>query len=239
MGVTYNGKYNSVSDIRGPSGWYWINTAVGPVHVYVNQEYDGGGWVLALANRASKGAMSNLTYSDAVNSCNIRTDSNTVIPIGSKLTGLTNYDMWLGTKFWSSLSGRVTANKVTVVQYVAGSYGVGLNTTASHTKRYRWRFDNFNSSYAIVGATAISDETSTGAPGFYTYHAANGFNLTTYDQDQDTNGSNCATLYGNTPWWYGSCWSGHYFPNGGGYTNAAHWDGSTTDNHQYGAVYIK
>lgn len=239
MASGYGGTYSSVSQITGPSGWYWINTSQGPVHTYVNQEYDGGGWILALANRAGAGAMSNLSYYDAVNTCNIRTTGNTIVPAGSKLSTLNNYDYWLGTKFWSVLAGRVTASKVTVVQFVSATQGIALNTTASHTKRYRWRFDNFNTTYGMVGATAISDETGTGSPGFYSHHAANGYSLTTYNLDQDVYGSNCSALYGNTPWWYGACWSGHYFPNGGGYSNAAYWDGSSTDNHQYGAVYIK
>lgn len=239
MGINYNGRYNSVSEIKGPSGWYWINTDLGPVHVYVNQEYDGGGWVLALANRAGQGAMTNLTYDDAVSTCNIRTSSNTVVTPGTKLSTLDNYDVWLGTKFWSTLTGRVTASKITVVQFVSGSNGTALNATGSHNKRYRWRFDNFNSTYGMVGATAISDETGTGAPGFYAYHAANGFSLSSYDRDQDAYGSNCATAYGNTPWWYGACWDGHYFPNGGGYSNNPNWASAGSQLYQYGAVYIK
>jgi hypothetical protein len=125
-----------------------------------------------------------------------------------------------------------------VVQFVATS-AVALGSTGSHTKRYRWRFDNFNSTYAIVGATAIADETSTGSPGFYSYHAANGFNLSTYDNDQDAyGGGNCSTFYNNNPFWYGGCWSGNYFA-GGGYADAPYWDGAGGDYHNYGAVYIK
>lgn len=239
MATHYNPRYTSVSQITGPSGWYWINTSLGPVHTYVDQSYDGGGWVLVLANRAGQGAMSNLTYFDAVNTSNIRTASNTTVVPGSKLSGLSNYDVWIGTKYWSELAGRVTSSKITVVQFVAGSDGVALSSTGSHNKRYRWRFDNFNNTYGMVGAAALSDETSTGAPGLYSYHAANSFSLTTFDLDQDTYASNCATSYGNTPWWYGSCWSGHYFSNGGGYSNQVNWDGAGSQLYQYGAVYIK
>lgn len=239
MSIGYGGRYSSVSQITGPSGWYWINTTLGPVHTYVNQEYDGGGWVLALANRAGQGAMASLSYYDAVNSSNIRTTSNTNIAPGTKLSGLANYDMWLGTKYWSALTGRVTASKTMVVQFVSGTNGTTLNDTGSHNKRYRWRFDNFNASYAFVGATSISDETSTGAPGFYSYHAVNGYSLSAYDLDQDAYVSNCATTYGNTPWWFGACWDGFYFPNGGGYSNNPNWAGAGTQQYQYGAVYIK
>jgi hypothetical protein len=124
-----------------------------------------------------------------------------------------------------------------VVQFVSTA-PVALGSTGSQTKRYRWRFDNFNSTYGITGATAISDETGTGAPGFYSTHAANGYNLSTYDNDQDTNGGSCSTYYNNNPWWYESCWSGNYFA-GGGYQDAPYWNSSGPDYHNYGAVYIK
>lgn len=235
MATYYNGVYNSVSEISGPSGWYWINTDLGPVHTYVDQSYDGGGWVLVIANRWNTGGMRNLTYNNAVNTCNFTTNGSDYITAGSKLAALNNYNVWIGTKFWSTLSGRVTSNKVTVVQFVASSYGVELGATGSHTKRYRWRFDSFNTTYAMSNVAAISDETGTGSPGFYSYHAANGFNLTTYDNDQDAYGSNCSSLYGNNPWWYGACWSGNYF----GYDNGPYWDSSGGDTHNYGAIYIK
>ena len=240
MATFYGGRYNSVSEIKGPSGWYWINTGYGPVQVYVDQTYDGGGWVLALANRALQGAMTNLKYVDAVGSCNIRTNYNTIVSPSSKLSALSNYDVWLGTQFWSTLTGRVTSSKITVVQFVSGTNGTALGATGSHNKRYRWRFDNFNATYGMVGTVSISDETATGVPGLYSYHALNGFSLTTYDVDQDTLGTNCSTQYANTPWWYGACWSGHYFVGAGsGYTNYPNWHSAGTQLYQYGAVYIK
>jgi hypothetical protein len=233
LAVYYNGVYNNVSEIVGPSGWYIINTSAGPCHTYVNQDYDGGGWCLVIANRWGTGGMQNLTYVDATTSCNFRTGG-VAIPAGSKLGSLADYNVWIAPVFWSLLSGRVTTGKVTVVQFVAGTNGTQLNGT--HTKRYRWRFDGFSSRWGMIGATAISDETGTGSPGFYNYHAANGYNLTTYDVDQDAyGGSNCSSFYGNNPWWYGGCWSGNYF----GYDNGPYWDSSGGDTHQYGAVYIK
>ena len=161
MGVTYNtGPYTSISQIKGPSGWYWINTSMGPVHTYINQEYDGGGWALVMANCGGTGGMNNLTYDNAVNNCNFRS-SNTSVTMGSKLGSLANYNVWIGTKFWKELAGRKTANKVTVVQFVAGTNGTALN--GSHTKRYRWQFDGFNSTYGMTGVSAVSDETGTGS----------------------------------------------------------------------------
>ena len=235
MGTHYGGKvYRNVSEITGPSGFYNIKTSQGTVLTYVDQSYDGGGWVLVIANRMSTGGIAGLTYYDAVHHNNYRTNTNSTVT-SPKGLGLADMNCWIGTKYWQELAGRDTANKVTVVQYVAASNGVELGSTGSHTKRYRWRFDNFTTTYAFSGATGISDETSTGAPGFYAYHAANGYSLSTFDNDQDAYGGNCSQNYGNHPWWYGACWSGNYF----GHNNGPYWNGSSGDTHQYGAVYIK
>lgn len=243
MGIHYNGRYNSVSEVRGPSGWYTINTTAGPCQTYIDQSYDGGGWCLVLANRGSTAGMNNLTYVDATTKCNFRTGgtnngSNTTVPEGSKLATLADYNVFIAPVFWPLLAGRATSGKVTVVQFVSGTNGTALNATGSHNKRYRWRFDSFNSRWGFTGVVAVSDETSTGAPGFYSYHAGNGYSLTTYDVDQDVNGGNCSTYYNNNPWWYGSCWDGNYFA-GGGYSDQANWAGAGSQLYQYGAVYIK
>ena len=72
MGLNYGPVYKSVSNISGPSGWYTIRINNEPVIVYVDQSYSGGGWVMVLANNNSTGGMNNLTYNDAVNTCNYR-----------------------------------------------------------------------------------------------------------------------------------------------------------------------
>ena len=235
MSTHYGGKiYRNVSEITGPSGFYNVKTSQGTVVVYVNQSYDGGGWVLVIANRLNTGGMNNLTYFDAINRSNYRSSNARTTPRG---LGLADFNCWIGTKYWQELASRASTGKVTVVQYVTGTNGTALD--GSHTKRYRWRFDNFTSTYAFSGVTAISDETSTGSPGFYSYHAANGYSLTTFDNDQDVYGANCSSLYNNNPFWYGACWSGNYFAGGSGYADAPYWDGSGGDYHQYGAVYIK
>jgi hypothetical protein len=239
MAQRYGPVYTSVSQITGPSGWYNIRSSVGDVQVYVDQSYSGGGWVCVLANNNSTGGMNNLTYNDAVNAVNYRYSGTTVssLPI-SNLGSLTNLNMWVGLKYWSALSGRLTSNKMTIVQFVSSTKGTALSNTGAHTKRYRWSSSYFNGSYAFNSVAAISDETGTGQPGMYNYHAVNGFSLTTYDLDQDQNSGNCATYYNNNPWWYGSCWSGNYFA-GGGYADYPYWDSSGGDYHNFGAVYIK
>lgn len=237
MGIAYNASYSNISQIKGPSGWYWINTPLGPVHTYVNQEYDGGGWAMVMANRINTGGMNNLTYDNAINACNIRASSATTNYFGQKLGALSNYNVWIGLKYWSLLGGRATANKITVVQFVSPTSGTALNAT--HTKRYRWRFSNFTPSYSFSGAEVVADETGTGIPGFYSSHAVNGRGLSTYDVDQDSYYVSCSSLYNNNPWWYDACWSGNYFAGGSGYQDGSYWIGSNADYHSYGAVYIK
>jgi hypothetical protein len=242
MAVSYGGNYNSVSEITGPSGWYTINSAAGSCQTYVDQSYDGGGWALVLADRAFTAGMNNLTYVDATTKCNFRTGgtnngSNTVVPERSKLSGLADYNVFVAPLFWPMLAGRASSGKVTVVQYVSGTNGSALSATGSHNKRYRWRFDSFNSRLGFVGATGISDETGTGAPGLYSYHSNGSYSLSTYDVDQDAHGGNCSTFYNNYPFWYGGCWNGNYFAEGG-YADGPYWSGSGSG-FQYGAVYIK
>jgi len=240
MGLNHGPVYKSVSDIKGPSGWYAIRINNEPVIVYVDQSYSGGGWVMVLANNGATGGMNNLTYNDAVNTSNYRKSGTAITAPNAINQSLTNLNAWVGVKYWFSLAGRLTSNTVTVVQFVSSTIGTALSNTGAHTKRYRWSFNSFNATYGMGGVTAISDETSTGSPGFYSYHAANGYSLTTYNNDQDAYvGANCSTFYNNNPWWYGACWSGNYFAGGGGYADYPYWDGSGGDYHNYGAVYIK
>ena len=245
MGV-FQSYYTSVNQVKGPSGFYNIYTTQGPVCVYIDQEYDGGGWVMVLANRGYTGGMNNLSYSDAINTANYRTEpssddsTNTVQGINLDLRdlGLSDVNCFIGLKFWFDLAQRVTAGHVTVVQFVATTNGTALSNTASHTKRYRWDFDGWGDGYSFQNSAEVSDETGTGSSGFYGYHSKSNRKLTTYDNDQDSNGGNCSTYYNNNPFWYGSCWSGNYF-GGGGYADRPYWNSSGVDNHQYGAVYIK
>ena len=240
MAQWYGPIYTSVSQITGPSGWYNVKINGDNVPVYVDQSYSGGGWVCILANNSGTGGMNNLTYNNAVNTVNYRYSgtSTSSLPI-SNLGSLTNLNVWVGLKYWEGLSGRLTSGKMTIVQFVSSTKGTALSNTGAHSKRYRWSSSYFSGTYAFNSVAAINDETGTGAPGMYNYHAVNNFSLTTYDNDQDAYGINCSTLYNNNPFWYGACWSGNYFAGGSGYQDAPYWDSSGGDYHNFGAVYIK
>lgn len=201
--------------------------------VYIDQTYDGGGWVMVINNTWVSGGMRNLTYSDAVNSVNYRVSEVPVTTIKNKT--IAQFNAFLGVKYWFGLCQNITPGYMYIVQFVSSS-AKELNDTGNHTKRYRWRSTQFTGTYQFQAAGGVSDETGTGAPGLLTYHAANQYNLTTYDNDQDPYAPiNCSQSYGNNPWWYGACWSGSYY----GYDNGVYWDGSSSDSHSYGAVYIK
>jgi hypothetical protein len=132
-----------------------------------------------MANRLNTGGITNLAYNDAVNACNYRTGTspatNTIVSGTSGLSGLANYNIFVGTSYWPFLGNRANPGRIDVVQFVSNTNGTALGNTGAHTKRYRWKFDYFNSTYGMINAAAIADETGTGAPGFYNYHAANAF----------------------------------------------------------------
>lgn len=244
MALVYNQLNKSVADITGPSGWYGVRAAGRTIPVYINQDYDGGGWVCVMANRGYTGGMNNIKQDQAINEVNFRTEPSVNDSTNTRLDGpkngttnLTDTNIWVGLKFWADLAGRATANKITVVQFVASTNGTELSGT--HTKRWRWQFDSFNTStWAFQNVSSVGGEAgTTDTPGFYS-HASGGYGLTTYDLDRDNNGGNCSTYYNNNPWWYSSCWTGNYFA-GGSYQDRSYWVGSGTDHHQYGAVYIK
>lgn len=224
------------------NGFYWVNPQNAfdyPIYIYVVFNYrDREAWGLVAANRINTTGVANSTTTpDGVNLLSAQgsvTYSNAVNNVNYKGSyGNTNLDfnLFLGVKYWKYLGKEIT-------QFVSSDI-ISLNETNRHTKRYRWRFRDMSSTYGFVGATGLSDETGTGSPGMYSYHAVNGYSLTTYDQDQDVHPANCSTYYNNAPWFYGACWSGNMWGGmGQGYADAYFWDGSGGDYHNYGSIYI-
>lgn len=214
------------------NGFYWIKPGnLDPLYLWCDMNYDGGGWALVLANcRAGtftgapgSNGIGALRYEQVVHNNNIN----------GTYTNLLQFRQFVGVKYWPALG-------LNAAQFCSTTTAT-LSNTAAHTKRYRWRYTGMTSLYAFTGGAAVSDETGTGSPGFYSHNVAGGYNLTTTDRDQDSYGANCANLYGGTPNWYSACWSGNPWGggNGGGYADAPFWDGSGSDNHNYMAIYLK
>ena len=249
MGQTYGGKSYDVTELSsiqnaGSTGWYNIKISGTNVPVYIDQDYDGGGWICVMANRRYTAGMNNLKWDDAVYKVNYRhngTDDATNdrgMKSDANLS-LASVNIWVGLTFWEALAGRKESGYINVVTYCANTSGIELNDTANHSDRTRWKFTNWTGQFGMSGASLVATDVGDQA-GMYSFSAVNGYALTAYDRDLDSNGGNCATYYNNNPWWYGSCWSGNLFA-GGGYVDGPHITGASngTSDRQYAGVYIK
>jgi hypothetical protein len=193
--------------------------------------YDGGGWALVLCN-VRAGTFPGAPGTNGLGAFQYRQAINNHL-INGTYTNRLQFRTFVGLKYWPSLG-------LNIAQFCSTTTPT-LSDTVNHTKRYRWRYTGFSDTFAFQGGAAVSDETGTGSPGLYSYHAANGYSFTTVDRDQDVAGNNCADNYGGVPWWYGACWSGNGYGGGnsGSYADAPFWDGSGGDNHNYMAIYLK
>lgn len=228
------------------NGFYWIKPGnQEPIWVYCDMNYDDGGWVLVMAN-ARAGQVTGIGGTNGIGAPTYYQSINHVwyngnVDYGARGSGINNtagirlrFRCLVGLRFWPSLG-------LNIAQFCSTD-AVTLSQTASHTKRYRWGYTGFNNSFAFQGPYIVGDDGSgAGTPGLYSYHAVNGYSWTTFDQDQDAAGNNCAGNYGNVPWWYGACWSGNMYGGGnsGSYIDGPYWDGSGTDYHNYMAVYLR
>ena len=223
------------------TGWYWIAAGNEVGRFWVDMSYSGGGWVLVLNNRSGNSGLNNLTYADATKKViNFRSTSSTSpgVNYGNHYTP-NNFNLWVGLDAWANIINANSSFKK-VVYFTATSYQT-LGNTGSHSRRSSWSWTGWSSTYAMQGASSLSNEVGGVTPGWYSYHIASGFSLTAFDLDQDINGGNCATYYNNCPFWYGSCWDGNFWGGGGGggYSDSPFWTGASTDYYNYGAVYVK
>ena len=197
---------------------YWLNPGgLGANQFYCDFTYDNQRvWVMVLANRVSTSSMNNLTYANA---------TGTTINTSGTYNSSLGFNLWVGLSYWKHLGD-------TICQYVASS---NVSISGSHTKRARWKFNGFTSTYAFIYPRGITVDIGD-TPGWYSYHALNGYTLSTYD-NANGNTCGCSAQYNNNPWWYGCCWDGNYFA-GGSYQNAPYWSGSGGDYHNYGAAFL-
>lgn len=219
--------------VSNPStGWYYLKINGVAKQVWIDTQYDGGGWVL-VGSHPRNVSIPALTYAQTTSS----TDWSASSSWGNG--DPKQYAAWAALDAWTAIA---TANNVgkNVVYYVANSQ-VPLGSTGSHSKRARWTWTGWGTNYNWVGAANLNVELSnSGNPGVWSYHISNNYNWSTIDRDQDQNGGSCPSYYNSAPWWYGSCWSGSFWGgNGQSYTNSAYWNSSGGDNFPYGAYYVK
>lgn len=216
-----------------PTGFYWILVDRVPQLFWVDMVYEGGGWILVLNNRINTNGMTGLNYQSATTRV-INYRGNYYSATGNNPA---NFNLWVGLDAWVKLANANFSTPNRVVEFVASAYQP-LGAVHQHTKRASWDWSGWSSTYAWQGLANAYAELGGSLPGLYSYHAANGFSLTTFDVDQDVFGANCSTSYSNQPWWYGACWSGSAW-GGTGHQDAWYWDSSGPDYHNYGALYIR
>ena len=216
-----------------PTGFYWILVDNIPYLFWVDMVYEGGGWILVLNNRINTSGMNSLNYSSATQRVVNYRGSYATFPTSRP----DSFNLFVGLDAWIKLANANFSSTNRVCEIVAGSYQP-LGAVHAHTKRASWNWTGWSGTYAWQGLSGAKIELGGSLPGLYTYHAANGFSLSTFDVDQDANAGNCAAAYSNQPWWYGACWSGSAW-GGTGHQDAWYWDSSTTDYHSYGALYVR
>jgi hypothetical protein len=210
------------------NGMYWLNPGgLGVNQFYIDfTTYPGIPLTMVLANRRGTGGMSNLTYANATGA---------VVNTTGTYDANQNFTLWVGTSYWRYLGNWIFQGcKGRQQAYSAGSQNV---TFGNMDVSGKFKYAGWTSTYAYQWGNSWTQIAGSGTSGLYSYHVTNAYSLTTYDNDQDPYPTNCSTMYGNNPWWYGSCWDGNYFA-GGGYEDAPYWSGSGAEWYAYGAIYI-
>jgi hypothetical protein len=201
------------------NGMYYLNPGgLGAAQFYCDFSFETNrAWVMVVANRINTGGVNNTTYANATGA---------VINTRGTYDANLGFNLLVGLNYWPYLGN-------TVCQYVNSN---ATNLSGTHQHRARWKFSGWGSSYSFLYPRGVSVDTGGTTPDWYSYHAVNGYNFSTYDV-ANGNTCNCSAQYNNNPWWYGCCWSGNYFA-GGSYQDAPYWTSSGVDYYGYGAAFL-
>jgi prepilin-type N-terminal cleavage/methylation domain-containing protein len=224
-----------------PTGWYHLKLdGSTSLRYWIDMTYQGGGWLAVLSRPINwtftDNGSSNITYA--------RTTGNTIVSssnasyasaanpggTGPFMLGLTSWHL-------NATKNATMGGNREVVAFVNTSYAP---LSGTHARRSKWRWTGWGPAFAWLGLSSLVNEVGGTTPGLYSYHAANGYNWTTNDRDQDVASVNCSHSYNNAPSWYGACWSGNpWGGNGANHANAFFWTSSGGDYWNYGAVYVR
>lgn len=144
-----------------------------PRRVWIDSDYDGGGWVL-VASHPRDISLPSLTYAQAAQA----TSSFHSAPPSDDDDPKT-YAYWMGLEAWTEITAENNAGN-NVVSYVSSTQ-VALGATSDHTKRARWKWDGWNIGYSWNNPNSILLELGYANPGLYSYHAVGGYQFSTID----------------------------------------------------------
>ena len=237
--AAYSSKDIKTNYPNSQSGWYWLNLDGYVDRYYIDMDYDGGGWVLA-GSRPYNTRLVDANYQKTAKLLNYATSAG-YNPADTPYTDPHNWGFccWLSLSAWEIIcrNNQRTGGPKQCVFYVSDRPR-RLGEIYNHSKRSRWEWDGWSPTYAWRGGRNLKNEVGGSTPGLYASHIANGWSWSTYDVDQDAYSSNCASNYSG-PFWYGACWDGNFWPDGGGYSPYVNWTGAGSDQHNFGAIYIR
>lgn len=215
---------------QAPTGWYWLRVNGAPTQLYIDNAYEGGGWVLVISHPIGI-VLPLLNFGQST--LGTQYQGSTGFTVGQSNPKL--YTTLLPLGLWTAITAQNGAgnNFVTLAHSAAIDIGGGVPI-----HRARWTWTGWNAQFAWQGASNLIVEYGNSVPGLWSYHIANGYNWGTIDS---YTGLPCPSYYAYAPWWYGGCWDGSpWGANGAGsYQNAFYWSGSDADYYNYGAFYVK
>lgn len=216
-----------------PSGFYAVRMGGATKNHYCENTipFNGrtGGWTLVWSNlRNTTGDLTtNLKWGEAVGTLQMYR----VVGASRESSDLQTFEVYLGIRWWKEIIEANPEHRREIVYQWSADYTARGQDPNIHDRRAictfdlnpdaNWRIDINTTGCSVDQPSAVTSQPS--LPDFFVYHSGRPF--TTFDVDNDAHAQNCASLFSQTPWWYGTCWRGSI--NGGGETSEnGHFNGA-------------
>lgn len=187
------------------SGVYWIDPdgdgdTSDAWQAWCDMNRDDGGWTLVLQNNGHIGSGGDLSW--------VQATQEVIVRAGVMGPNLADFDLHVGLVEWGQIGTEARLEMGTEPELPV--HQALYELTLDETDFYRL---DMNAERIILGGTS---------PGLFRAHR--GMKFSTFDLDNDTYSTNCASRFGH-PWWYQACFNGSFWL-GGNYGQAASWEGN-------------